>query len=39
MGTIVVRYQDGEPRYADDPRLGNRACRRNAAGIVRGGTQ
>lgn len=35
MGTIVVRYEDGRPRYADDAHLGNRACRRSAAGISR----
>jgi hypothetical protein len=35
MGAIVVAWTDGHPRYADDPRTGNRACRRSAAGITR----
>lgn len=28
MGAIFVRYEDGQPLYGDNPRLGNRACRR-----------
>jgi hypothetical protein len=35
MGTIVVRWDGGRPLYGDDTRLGNRACRRGAAGISR----
>ena len=35
MGTIVLGWEDGRPVYADNPRTGNRAHRRDAAGISR----
>lgn len=35
MGAIMIRYEDGHPLYADNPRGGNRSSRRHAAGISR----
>jgi hypothetical protein len=35
MGTIILGWEGGRPMWADNPRGGNRAHRRGAAGISR----